>query len=247
MSVTAYCFNNCPHLCKEIGYCINPAFNGKGFKLRQDESGFIKICKLKGFKKESKITDFNCNPKCQYLNTDYGIGICLKSEMRRQCRLQKDENGNYIKICNEILNKAKKNKYNARKVTVGDITYDSELEYNRHCELILLEKSGIIKNLQYHKRFILIEKNENGREIAYEADFVYEKDGKTIVEDTKSEPTKTRLYALKKRLMLEKYGLKITEYIKNGRKDGLYGAEKELLRNKKGKSMPCGGENLERM
>ena len=77
-----------------------------------------------------------------------------------------------------------------------------------------MEKTGIISDLQYHKKYILIEKNENGREIAYEADFVYNKDGNTIVEDTKSEPTKTRLYKLKKRLLLEKYGIKISEYVK---------------------------------
>lgn len=201
-------------MCKDIGYCINPAFNGKGYKLNQDADNYIKICKLKGFKKENNLSANNCNPKCQFLSTDYGIGICLKREFQKECRLQKDKNGNYLKICNKNIVIKKQNKYHAKKVTVDGITYDSELEYQRYCELKLLEKAGEIKNLQYHKRYVLIEKNENGREIAYEADFVYEKDGNIIVEDTKSEPTKTRLYALKKRLMLEKYGLNIVEFIK---------------------------------
>lgn len=215
----AYCFHSCPYLCKDIGYCINPAFNNRGFKLEQDKNGFIKICKLRGIKKENKITELNCNPKCQYLNSDYGVGFCLKNEFKDNCRLKKDENGNYLKICNETIKQTSKNKYNARKISVNGITYDSELEYQRYCELKMMEKAGIISDLQYHKRFVLIEKNENGREIAYEADFVYKKDGQTIVEDTKSEPTKTRLYALKKRLMLEKYGLKITEYINRERSE----------------------------
>lgn len=244
---TANCFNNCPYLCKDIGYCVNPAFNNRGFKLNQDNSGFIKICKLRGFKKDSKLTEFNCNPKCQYLNTDYGVGFCLKSRSDKNCRLSKDENGNYIKICNEVLNKARKNKYNAKKVTVNGITYDSELEYNRYCELKLLEKAGIIKKLKYHQRFVLIEKNENGREIAYEADFVYEKDGKTVVEDTKSEPTKTRLYKLKKRLMLEKYGLEITEYIKNSERRDNIGTNEKVLRSEKRKNISGGGQDLERV
>ena len=178
----SYCFHNCPYLCRDIGYCINPAFNGKGFKLKQDGTGFIKICKLRSIKKENKITDFNCNPKCQYLNTDYGVGFCLKNEFRDNCRLEKDEDGNYIKICNEILNRARKNKYNAKKVVVDGVTYDSRLEYERYCELKMLQMAGIITDLEYHKRFVLIEKNENGREIAYEADFVYKKDGKTNAE-----------------------------------------------------------------
>lgn len=239
----SYCFRNCPYLCKDIGYCINPAFNEKGFKLKQDGTGFVKICKLRSIKKENKITEFNCNPKCQYLNTDYGVGFCLKNEFKDNCRLEKDKNGNYIKICNEILNRARKNKYNAKKVVVNGVTYDSQLEYERYCELKMLQKAGIITDLKYHKRFVLIEKNENGREIAYEADFVYKKDGKTIVEDTKSEPTKTRLYALKKRLMLEKYGLKITEYTRKGGNN--YG--KELLCGQKGINLSGGSKNLERV
>ena len=202
-------------MCQDYGYCTHPAFKGKGVKLSKNDVGSWKRafeCKnLNG----TKINELNCNPKCKWLNTDYGVGICLKKEYKGCCKLKKDESGNYIKICkDDVKTIAKKNKYCAKKVTVGNITYDSELEHQRHRELMLMEKAGIISDLQYHKKYILIEKNENGREIAYEADFVYNKDGNTIVEDTKSEPTKTRLYKLKKRLLLEKYGIKISEYVK---------------------------------
>lgn len=39
----------------------------------------------------------------------------------------------------------------------------------------------------------------------------YTEDGKKVVEDTKSEATKTPLYRLKKRLLAERYGIKIKE------------------------------------
>ena len=92
--------------------------------------------------------------------------------------------------------------------------YDSQLEANRHQQLKILERAGVISDLKYHISFPLIDKSEYGGQICYEADFVYIKDGKKIIEDVKSEPTKTRLYRLKKRLVAERYGIIITEYTK---------------------------------
>lgn len=51
------------------------------------------------------------------------------------------------------------------------------------------------------------------RECAYIADFVFEQDGKTIVEDVKGYrggPAYS-LYTIKRKLMLEKYGIRIRE------------------------------------
>ena len=215
----AFCFN-CPYLAKEIGYCTNPVFNGRGIKLEQKDGKYIKICKLTKNKIEKPLSILNCNPKCAYLNTDCGIGVCMAPYLKdSQRQLKKDENGHYLKKCADLspdtLQKEKKaNKYHSRKVVVDGVQYDSQFEYDRYCELKLLERAGEIKDLQYHKKYILIDAGENGREIAYEADFVYMKDGKLVVEDTKSEPTKTRLYKLKKRLMLERYGINISEYVR---------------------------------
>jgi hypothetical protein len=47
------------------------------------------------------------------------------------------------------------------------------------------------------------------KECAYYADFVYYKDGELIVEDVKG--VKTEAYKIKKKLMLERYGIRITE------------------------------------
>ena len=80
-------------------------------------------------------------------------------------------------------------KYHSKKITVDGITYDSKKEYRRHQELLLLEKAGLIKDLQRQVKFILIpaqyEPDTIGarggvkrgklieRECSYTADFVY--------------------------------------------------------------------------
>lgn len=46
-------------------------------------------------------------------------------------------------------------------------------------------------------------------ECAYIADFVYTQDGSEIVEDTKG--TRTAVYRIKRKLMLERYGIQIKE------------------------------------
>lgn len=105
------------------------------------------------------------------------------------------------KIINKVSfgNKAKENKYGAKKTTVDGIVFDSKLEANRWCELRLLERAGVIKDLERQKEYVLIDKSKYGRKIVYKADFVYTtKDGKEVIEDTKSSATKTQVYLLKK-------------------------------------------------
>lgn len=110
-----------------------------------------------------------------------------------------------------IYNKPR-NKYGATRVTVDGITFDSKLEASRWCELKLLERAGVIKHLERQKEYVLIDKSKYGRKIVYIADFVYEdKDGKFVVEDTKSTATMTDVYKLKKRMIAERYGIQIKE------------------------------------
>jgi hypothetical protein len=105
-------------------------------------------------------------------------------------------------------------KYKNEKITTPDGKFDSKLEYYRWCELLILEKAKKIKDLKRQVKFVLIDKSAYGREISYMADFTYLQGDKLIVEDTKSEATKTRLYALKKRLLAERYGITITEIMR---------------------------------
>lgn len=99
------------------------------------------------------------------------------------------------------------------------IRFDSKKEAARYDELMLLLKAKRIKNLKLQPEYTLQEafttpEGERIKAIRYKADFSYEKfvSGEivTIVEDVKSEGTKTQQYLLKRKLMQDK-GIKITE------------------------------------
>jgi hypothetical protein len=80
-----------------------------------------------------------------------------------------------------------------------------------------MQINGYISGLEVHKRFPLFHTDgspitlDSGRQVAYEADFVYlDEFKKTIVEDTKSAATKGIPYFKLKKCLFEKYyGLKI--------------------------------------
>lgn len=107
------------------------------------------------------------------------------------------------------LKQAKKSKYGAVKTEIDGIIFDSKHEAKRYQELRLLERAGEINNLCLQVPYILIDKSKYGRSIKYVADFVYSRNGLTVVEDAKG--MKTPVYRLKKRMMAEKYGIKIKE------------------------------------
>ena len=107
--------------------------------------------------------------------------------------------------------KEKKSKYHNEKVQYDGRTFDSKWEMERYCELKLLEKAGRIKDLKCQEKFVLIEKSTEHRETAYVADFTYYENGQLVVEDCKSKITKTATYKIKKKLMFERYGIKIRE------------------------------------
>lgn len=85
--------------------------------------------------------------------------------------------------------------------------FDSALEAKRYRQLVLLERAKAIKNLQLQVPFLLQEGfRKNGktyRKIEYIADFVYEENGKTVVEDTKG--VKTDVFKMKQKLFERKY------------------------------------------
>jgi hypothetical protein len=92
------------------------------------------------------------------------------------------------------------NKYNARKVSMDGYTFDSQSEARRYQELKLLEKSGDIKLLEIHKRFLIIEGfTWNGKRVRptyYECDFFYwdNHKGRMVVEDVKAFDKKTQKF-----------------------------------------------------
>lgn len=107
-------------------------------------------------------------------------------------------------------------KYNNKKITVDGQIFDSKKEANRYKELRLLEKAGGIKDLRTQVKFKLIPAQRDEatgevieRECSYKADFVYEEDEKTVVEDVKG--FRTKEYVVKRKLMLWRYGIRIRE------------------------------------
>ena len=124
----------------------------------------------------------------------------------------------------------KTNKYNAKKVSVDGIEFDSKKEARRYQELLLLQKAGEIYMLERQKVYELLpaqrEPDKVGkrggvikgklleRAVEYVADFVYtDKNGKTVVEDVKGfrEGGAYAVFVLKRKLMLYRYGIKIIE------------------------------------
>ena len=104
----------------------------------------------------------------------------------------------------------KQNKYHAQKTEVDGVKFDSKKESKDWQQLCMLEASGDISNLRRQVPFVLQEGYTNNqgkkiRPIIYNADFVYEKDGKIYVQDTKSPATRTPVYKIKKKLFEAKF------------------------------------------
>lgn len=115
-------------------------------------------------------------------------------------------------------------KYHSRKCTVTlpesgkSITFDSEKEARRFGELVLLQKAGNVRSLRLQVNFTLQEgyttsEGERVRPIVYRADFTYQErttyGWRTVVEDVKG--VRTKEYGMKRKLMLEKFGVSIKE------------------------------------
>ncbi|KAF0844339.1 uncharacterized protein DUF1064 [Methylovorus glucosotrophus] len=94
-------------------------------------------------------------------------------------------------------------KYNNIRVEIDGIKFDSKKEAKRYGELKLLERAGLIKDLQLQVAFELVPPQKGGmrKELAvkYIADFVYTENGQQVIEDTKG--VKTKDYIIKRKLM----------------------------------------------
>lgn len=101
------------------------------------------------------------------------------------------------------------NKYHAKKTILDGMVFDSRREANRYAELKLLQRAGKIKNLRRQVPFELIPSQDGERAVKYIADFVYEENGKEIVEDVKGFRPKD--YIIKRKLMLWVHGIKVWE------------------------------------
>lgn len=124
----------------------------------------------------------------------------------------------------------KRSKYGNRKTVVDGVIFDSKKEAQRYRELLLLERAGTITDLQRQVKYVLIPAQREWvneiytkgtkkghfksgkvleKECSYIADFVYIQNGAYVVEDTKG--VRTEAYKIKRKLMLERYGIQIQE------------------------------------
>lgn len=126
----------------------------------------------------------------------------------------------------EAEKKPKKgNKLHAEKVdmTMPDGTlmhFDSKREARRYMDLWLMQRSGEITNLRTQVKYPLLPKQVHPdgtreRAIDYVADFVYEKDGETVVEDSKgfrnTASAAYRVFVMKRKMMLYFHGVTVRE------------------------------------
>lgn len=123
-----------------------------------------------------------------------------------------------------------RSKYRNRKVKLMDGTvFDSQHEYERWRELLLLQRAGKIHDLMRQVKFELIpaqyesyerysektgKRLQDGQRCAeqavnYIADFVYWEGDSMVVEDAKG--VRTEGYIIKRKLMLLQHGVKIRE------------------------------------
>lgn len=126
------------------------------------------------------------------------------------------------------------NKLRNTKVTVNGETFDSKKEYNRWCELRILERAGFITELKRQVEYELIPKQvevyerygKNGKRlkdgeriielpVKYIADFEYIQNGKKVVEDVKGyrDPNSATYakFVLKRKMMLYLKGIRVIE------------------------------------
>jgi len=108
-------------------------------------------------------------------------------------------------------------KYNAKKVTMFGITFDSKKEADRYLELRAMFDAKKIICLRTQVPYVVIEKTSKFRETKYYADFVYDlitESGPVLtVEDVKGyrKGVAYDLFKIKKKLMYLKYGIEVIE------------------------------------
>lgn len=103
-------------------------------------------------------------------------------------------------------------KYHNKKTVIDGIKFDSKLEAERYTQLKMMERAGLIRNLELQPEYELIPSfRKNGktwRKTAYKADFRYilVENDITIIEDVKgSTAVITDVFRLKQKLFEYKY------------------------------------------
>lgn len=99
------------------------------------------------------------------------------------------------------------NKYHAKRTETDGIVFASQKEARRYSELKLLERAKQIENLILQPKYEFW--HNDVRIGSYKPDFIYQENGRTVVEDVKGH--RTREFIRQKKLMLAFYGIEILE------------------------------------
>lgn len=132
--------------------------------------------------------------------TRKGLPIARKSERRKPERMT---------VAEYKAAEKPKLKFRNVKTEVENIKFDSKREAERYQELRLLEAHGAISDLEIKPSFRLVVNNILICRIV--PDFLYYENGLRIVEDVKSDATKTHLFKVKKKLLFALHGIEIRE------------------------------------
>lgn len=113
----------------------------------------------------------------------------------------------------------RRSKYGNEVATTSGNEFDSKAEAARYLALQAMERAGEISDLRLQVEFVLLPPQSvdghKERGVKYVADFTYlDRDGRMVVEDVKSGPTKTREYVLKRKLMMHVHGIVVREVMR---------------------------------
>jgi hypothetical protein len=94
-----------------------------------------------------------------------------------------------------------------RKIDYDGYTFDSTVEFEHYCELVLLQHAGEITDLVVHPSFVLqagfIYQDKKIQPIKFTADFEYIENGRRVIEDVKSNWTRTFTdYSIRRRMFI---------------------------------------------
>lgn len=103
-------------------------------------------------------------------------------------------------------------KYRNRKTVIDGYRFDSMREAARYQELRLLERAGVISELELQPKYTLqpgfTREGKKHRAITYTADFRYRDErGATIVEDVKG--VQTQVFRMKRKMLLYVHGIDV--------------------------------------
>lgn len=99
------------------------------------------------------------------------------------------------------------NKYNAKRVFIDGMWFDSTKEGRRYATLKIMQRAGEITQLEVHPKYVL---TVNGQKLGtYTPDFRYRRGEQTVVEDVKGGPTATPLFRWKAKHLAAEHGVTV--------------------------------------